>query len=931
MILYNFLLNLELKIGVLKRTLNSKTSNLLRPFLRVTVTVMAILVTAISLQAGDYYVTGTVSDRSGKAVPGAKVSMTAGSAVFGALSGNDGKYSLRISGIYGPVPDLLQMGVPYPNPFTQSINIPFIINSSGDIRLMIYNLSGQKIKDFYFPGVEEGSYQIIWDGRTDNGAPARQGLYIYTISFGGKSWSGRLLKYSSETASSAVSTLEQIQIPNTAPVASGTYRIPVVAGVTCKDYYPVRLTDITISRDTIIDFEITASLAIPFKTQGNYVAMHTGADYRPLNLKGINLGSSPPGTFPGEIAYAISGKTYEEWINLMGGAGFNGIRVYTLHPPVFYEKLANYNFRHPERPLLLFQGVWLEEIENGSVSSEYDLTLRTSSFRNEIKEVIDCIHGNKEIAFRLGKAYGSYRTDISQWTAGYVIGREIMPQEVDTTNRLHAEMKSFTGNQLSIANGTASEVFVTQMLDETVTYEYQKYSVNRPVSISSWPTLDPLTHPTEIFTDEDKATYDITKINRQNLKAGIFACYHAYPYYPNFISEQPSYRVFSDDKGQNSYLGYLTDMKNHYADIPLVIGEFGVPSSWGSAHQSFSSMHHGGYSEYQQGERNIRMLHNIFDSGCAGGFMFSWMDEWFKPTWIVSYLEAYGLDSNNLFIPTRQLWHNLTSPEQNFGLISFDQKEIQSFISYSRDNTSGPVSGIEASHGNNYFYLNIELNRNISSGDTVLVAFDTYLSGIGESRLPNGRILNNRSEFLLEFVAGEDSASYFVTEAYNMKGFSPRFNLTDPSVQKFRSTVTDGAPWKLMEWINDGFSMTEQKIGRIEVENSSGLTQGRLTVASWTGNKLKVRIPWTMLYFYDPTQRKVVYGAESFDGGRSYKISTAVSDGIAVSVYFDKSITSTTGRYKWAKWLVVPETVMRAKGSLQVVESGLAPFTMFAD
>ena len=918
-------------ICVLKRTLNKEAVYLLMPSLRVLIVSFLFLVTAGNLCASDYYVTGKVTDMSGKAVPDAKITLIAGSSEFGALSGTDGNYSLRISGIYDHVFDLLQQGVPYPNPFTHSTNIPFIINSSGDIRLMIYNLSGQKIKDFYFPGVEEGSYQMIWDGRTDNGAPARQGLYIYTISFKGKSWSGRLLKYSSETSTSAVSTLEQVQIPNIAPVPSGSYRIPVIAGVTCKDYYPVRLTDIIISRDTIIDFKICAGLDIPFKTEGDFVAMHTGSDYRPLNLKGINLGSSPPGTFPGEIAYAISGKTYEEWINLMGGAGFNGIRVYTLHPPVFYEKLANYNFRHPDRPLLLFQGIWLGEIENGSVPSEYDLTLRTTSFRNEIREVIDCLHGNKEIAFRLGRAYGSYRTDMSRWTAGYIIGREIMPQEVDTTNKLHPSMTSFSGNQLSITGGAASEVFVTQMLDETVSYENQKYSVNRPVSISSWPTLDPLTHPTEIFTDEDKATYDITKINRQNLKAGIFACYHAYPYYPNFISEQPSYRNFSDRQGPDSYLGYLSDLKNHYKDIPLVIGEFGVPSSWGSAHQSFSNMNHGGYSEYQQGERNVRMLHNIFDSGCAGGFMFSWMDEWFKPTWIVSYLEAYGLDSNNLFIPTRQLWHNLTSPEQNFGLITFDQKVIPPYVKYSRDNTSGPVSVIEATHGNNYFYVNITLERNLSAGDTVLIALDTYLSGLGESQLPNRKILSNRSEFMLEYVAGEDSASYFMTEAYNMKGFTPRFNLTDPAVQKYRSTVTDGAPWKLMEWINDGFSMTEQKIGRIEAENSPLFYEGYLTIITWDDNKLRVRIPWTMLYFYDPTQRKVVNGASSSDGGRSYKISTAVSDGIAVSVYFDKSITSTTSRYKWDKWLVVSETVSRGKRSLQQISLGLVAFDMFAD
>jgi hypothetical protein len=212
-----------------------------------------------------------------------------------------------------------------------------------------------------------------------------------------------------------------------------------------------------------------------------------------------------------------------------------------------------------------------------------------------------------------------------------------------------------------------------------------------------------------------------------------------------------------------------------------------------------------------------------------------------------------------------------------------------------------------------------------------LIAFDTYLAGLGESRLPNGKILTNRSEFMLEFVAGEDSASYFVTEAYNMKGFTPRFNLTDPAVQKFRSTVTDGAPWKLMEWINDGFSLTEHKIGRIEAWNSPWFYLSNLAIISWSENKIRVRIPWTMLHFYDPTQRKVVNGAESFDGGRSYKISAAVSDGIAVSVYFDKSITSTTSRYKWDKWLVVPETVIREKRSLEQVSWGLAAIRMFAE
>jgi hypothetical protein len=919
------------KKSVLKKERSLKIKNFNPLYLRIFLAALIFLMSSEFATGSDYYVTGTVTDAFGNLIPDARISMIAGNNEFAAVSGTDGRYSLRISGIYDVISGLLELGIPFPIPFSSSVSIPFIINSSGDIHFAIYNLTGQKIREIYFPDINAGSYRIIWDGCNDNGAPVRQGFYVYAISFRGKTWSGRLIKVSGPTSVSSATTLEPYLMTTTQPATSGSKRIPVITTVTCQDFYPVRLTDITISRDTVIDFEIFAFQSIPFRTQVDHIAMFNGSGYRPLNLKGINLGSSPPGTFPGEIAYAITDDLYEKWIKRMAEAGFNSIRVYTLHPPVFYEKLANYNYRHPDKPLLLFQGIWLGEIEDGSVPSEYDLTLRTSSFRSEIREVIDCLHGNKDIAFRLGRAYGSYLTDISRWTAGYIIGREIMPQEVDTTNKFHPAMTSFTGNQISIAGATASEVFVAQMLDETASYENQHYSVNRPVSISSWPTLDPLTHPTEIFTDEDKTTYDITKINQQNLKAGLFACYHAYPYYPNFISEQPSYQSYSDAQGRNSYLGYITDLKNHYAGIPLVIGEFGVPSSWSSAHQSFSNMHHGGFSEQQQGENNLRMMHNIMDAGCAGGFMFSWMDEWFKPTWIVAYLEAFGFDSNGITIPTRQLWHNLLSPEQNFGLIAFDQTEMLPFISFGRDNPSGPVTSIDATNDNSQFFLNIELKQNIISGDTLMIAFDTYLADTGESRLPNGKVLTNRSEFIFSMVAGSDSAFYYVTEAYDMKGLTPRFNLTDPAVQKYQSTASDGAPWKMMKWINDGFLHTEHELGHLPVENASDFSFGNRCAAAWNGNKLKVRIPWTMLYFYDPTQMKVNDGAVSEDGGYTFKILTTRSEGIAVSLYYNGSLTSTTSRYNWDKWLVVPATVSREKKSLHVVEAGLASFAMFAD
>lgn len=884
-----------------------------------------------TVNARDYNVSGVVTDVSGGTVPNATVSMSYGTSLFSSTTGPDGKYSLKISGVYTTVTDLIETGIPYPNPFSDFVRIPFIINTTGDIKLTIYNYSGQKIKEALFPAVGAGSYRILWDGCNQHGSPQKPGLYIYTLSFRDATRSGKLIIAGNFSSSLSGTIIEPVMVDPQINASTGSIRIKVVTNVTNPDYYPVRLTDISVAGDTIINFELTRKQSLPFKTSGSYIAMYTGNGYRPVLLKGINLGSSPPGYFPGEIAYAISPATYERWIKRMAEAGFNAIRVYTLHPPAFYEKLAEYNQRNPDHPLLLFQGIWLDEVEDRWDGSCYDLLNRTESFTKDIREVIDCIHGKSDIAYRYGKAYGRYLTSVSRWTAGFIIGREISPQEVDTTNNRHSSLTSYNGYRFSISEGSATEVFVTQMLDETVRYESQKYSAGRPVSFSSWPTLDPVEHRTEIYTDEDVVSLDITKISGINTGGGLFASYHAYPYYPNFISQQPEYLLYSDSEGRNSYLGYLNALKSHYSGMPLVIAEFGVPSSWGSAHQSYSNMHHGGYSEQQQGEKNLRMMHNIIDAGCAGGFMFSWIDEWFKSSWIVAYLEAFGTMINDQIIPTRQLWHNIASPEQNFGLISFDQTGTRNLVPFETDRENSPLKNISAAADNSFFYLEIETDNTFMQGDTLMIAFDTYLKDIGESRLPNGKGLMNRSEFLLTMKLYSDTAFFHVTQAYDMNGLTPRFDLSNHYVQMFRSTVTDGAPWKLMQWINDGVEFTSDFPGKLPMEKAANFTFGLRTAVAWSEKRIRIRLPWTFLYFYDPTQMMVIDGAVSYDGGYNYETITRKSDGIAVSVYYDSMVTSSVNRYEWPTWLIVPPVTEREKKSLQVVGAGLQTIPWFAE
>ncbi|MDZ7738437.1 MAG: hypothetical protein U5K32_05080 [Bacteroidales bacterium] len=539
--------------------------------------------------------------------------------------------------------------------------------------------------------------------------------------------------------------------------------------------------------------------------------------------------------------------------------------------------------------------------------------------------MIDCMHGNRNIAFRPGRAYGDYLTDISPWIAGYIIGREVSPQEIESTNSINSHITGYEGQRFSLSGAPASEVFFTRMLDETVSYEQQQYSTSRPVSISSWPTLDPLSHPTEpSYTDEDIVSMDITLISEQGDEKLLFASYHAYPYYPDFISMDPGYRDYSDDIGPNSYYAYLINLRDYYGSIPLIIAEFGVPSSWGNAHNSFSGMDHGGHNEIEQGEMNIRMMRNILNAGCGGGFMFSWMDEWFKRTWIVEYLEAAGYSEGDAYIPTRQLWHNIVSPEQNFGLISFEQDDDFPEHDYISGNSTGADISVSAGSNNRFLEISIDTGEPVAEGDTVIIAIDTYRPDLGESVLPGGFVTDNRAEFMLRSIRGRDSSTLFVTEAYDMKGVTPRFNLSNPDVQKYRSVVSNGAAWKRVEWINNGFTEETAIPGIIATGYGPYPEQSYAEGVSWHGSSITIRLPWTLLHFYDPTRMAVINGATSYDGGYSMVIEETESDGIALSIIMGGEMIITQSRYTWPQWSVVPPTTEREKASLEIVREGLS-------
>lgn len=330
------------------------------------------------------------------------------------------------------------------------------------------------------------------------------------------------------------------------------------------------------------EFTISEAYRGDFAIKEDKFAIWNGTGYIPVFIKGINLGISVPGTQPGQLA--ATREDYRRWFQLIREAGYNTMRLYTLHYPRFYEELRLFNLEHPQDPLLVMHGIWLEENETAS-----DLFLQSADFDQEIREVVSAVHGDAVIASRPGKAHGSFTADISPWVIAFLPGREIFPSEVALTNAGNPAETQYLGTYFQLPAGDPVEVWLTERLDKLMIYEHETYQSRRPAGFSSWPTLDPLFHPTEHDipdSSEDDEQIDLANMISADSSAGFFLGYHAYPYYPDFIVEDPYYQAESDVQGPNNYLGYLKELKSHYEGIPLLIAEFGVPSSWGSGHLS---------------------------------------------------------------------------------------------------------------------------------------------------------------------------------------------------------------------------------------------------------------------------------------------------------------------------------------------------------
>ncbi|MBR2046305.1 MAG: hypothetical protein IJ958_09255 [Agathobacter sp.] len=493
------------------------------------------------------------------------------------------------------------------------------------------------------------------------------------------------------------------------------------------------------------------------KAEGDMLYIDKGNGFEEFEIRGVNLGLGKPGHYATESA--ITKEEYLRWFQYIQDMGANVIRVYTLGPTQFYEAFYEYNIDNQE-PLYLIHGVWVDDYLINSTYTAFDEEFY-DPFLEDCKIIVDVIHGRHKEVAESGFFNDYYNKDISQWVYGYILGIEWETALVSYTDIAGGQLQQYDGEFLYTEGASNFEIFLAQVGDQTVSYETEKYGTQRMLAFSNWATTDPLDHNDVVeFYFQKAARVDVEHIKcKDEFKTGQFASYHIYPYYPNYYSQLMVHE-------ENTYLEYLTDINEHHS-IPVVITEFGVPSSRGQAAiEEGLGRNQGKMSETEQGEALVSMYEDIMAAGSNGGIVFTWQDEWFKRTWNTMA---------NINLNATAFWSDYQTNEQYFGILAFDPGEKESicyvdgkvddWIEEERLVEQGDTT-LYMKYDEKYIYFMIKQDGFRIDTDKLYIPIDVTPKS-GSKRAENlGISMSREADFVIE-ISGKEDSRLWVQERYD--------------------------------------------------------------------------------------------------------------------------------------------------------------------
>lgn len=638
------------------------------------------------------------------------------------------------------------------------------------------------------------------------------------------------------------------------------------------------------------------------RTDGDRILVDTGSGFEDFEIRGVDMGSGIPGEWSTD--FAIDKETYLRWFRQIKELGANTLRIYTVQSDDFYDAFYEYNYDNPD-PLYLIQGVWVNDYAMNSKRDAYDSRI-IGTFEEDCKSAVDVIHGSKKLSQgdMESSGNGTYTRDISDWVIGYILGVEWEDVTVAYTDEKYKDNEkysSYSGEYMySSEDATPFEALLARAGDKIITYETQRYKQQRLIAFSNWPTTDPFDYPDEITEYYKKcAKVDVEHIlTTDKFISGQFASYHVYPYYPDYLSYVEDYKTlgiknidrFKTADGKiNTYKAYLSMLTDHHT-MPVVISEFGVSTGRGMAQRDRNTGRNQGHmSEKDQGEALIECYEDIIDTGCAGGCVFSWQDEWFKRTWNTMY--AINMKRN-------PYWSDYQTNEQYFGLLSFDpgKKKSICYVDGNTDEWSGDdvvMHGedirVSMKYDEKFVYFMVEKEKLDLEKDKIYIPIDTTQKSGSTYCDSNGLKFERAADFLI-VIDGRNKSRMLVQERYEAlrSTYSENIWLYDTYAEG-KVPERSSSRFVPIDMILQTATVLESgdvnapsevyETGKLRYGNANPKSKEFDSLADFCaeGDRLEIKIPWQMLNFSDPSRMEIHddyydgnYGIEHINISRMY-------------------------------------------------------------
>ena len=84
-----------------------------------------------------------------------------------------------------PIPDKALISSNYPNPFNPSTTIAYSVPKDGLVKIGIYNIKGQKVKELCNSEMLRGHHKLVWDGKDKHQRNVGSGVYFVKMQSGG--------------------------------------------------------------------------------------------------------------------------------------------------------------------------------------------------------------------------------------------------------------------------------------------------------------------------------------------------------------------------------------------------------------------------------------------------------------------------------------------------------------------------------------------------------------------------------------------------------------------------------------------------------------------------------------------------------------------------------------------------------------------------